>query len=184
MTISTIEQAQQRNTKAQKALFEQYANSIYRLSFRYLREQMEAEDVVSETFCIAFEKMKKASFSNVYFFEAWLKKIAVNEALKALKKRTNFYLFSNFDFESVSVHEEAIEALTTTQILELVAQLPVGYRTVFNLYEIEGYSHAEVAKMLNISEGTSKSQLSKGKAILQKRVIELNQEYGKSKIIR
>lgn len=177
-------QAQQRDKKAQKQLFEQYANSIYRLAFRYLRERMEAEDVVSETFCIAFEQMPKATFANVSFFEAWLKKIAVNQALKSLKKRANFHLLSDADYERLVVNEEAIEALTVMQILGLVAQLPVGYRTVFNLYEIEGYSHAEVAKMLNISEGTSKSQLSKGKAMLQKKVIELSQEYGKSKIVR
>jgi RNA polymerase sigma factor (sigma-70 family) len=184
ITLATIQQAQKHDKKAQKMLYEQYANVLYRLAFRYLRERTEAEDVVAEAFCAAFDKMPKATFVNVPFFEAWLKRITVNEALQSLKKRSSFHLLSDTEWEVAAIREDTIEALTAAQLLELVTQLPVGYRTVFNLYEIEGYSHAEIAKMLNISEGTSKSQLSKAKGLLQKRVIELEQEYAKSKIVR
>lgn len=184
ITLATIQKAQHRDKMAQKQLFEGYGNVIYRLAFRYLRERADAEDVVSEAFCLAFENMPKANFQSVPFFEAWLKRITVNEALKSLRKRANFHLLSDSEFEIEAVSENTIERLSAAQIWEIVSQLPVGYRTVFNLYEIEGYSHAEIAKMLSISEGTSKSQLSKAKSLLQKRVIELEKDYAQSKIVR
>ncbi len=145
---------------------------------------MEAEDVVAESFCAIFENLSKAKFENVMLFEAWLKRITVNESLKALKKRANFQMLSDTAYETLTIKEDIIESLTAVQILELVSQLPVGYRTVFNLYEIEGFTHTEIAKLLNINEGTSKSQLSKAKGLLQKRIIELDEDYAKSKIVR
>ena len=184
ITLATIQQAQKRDSKAQRHLFEYYGNTLYRLAFRYLWERMEAEDVVAESFCAIFENLPKAKFENVLFFEAWLKRITVNESLKALKKRANFQLLSNTEYEAFTIKDEIIESLTAEQILELVSLLPVGYRTVFNLYEIEGFTHAEIAKLLNINEGTSKSQLSKAKGLLQKRIIELDKDYAKSKIVR
>lgn len=184
ITLATIQKAQHHDKVAQKQLFEGYATVIYRLAYRYLRERMEAEDVVSEAFCLAFEHLPKATFTSVPFFEAWLKRITVNEALKSLRKRASFHLLSDTELEIEAVSENTIEKLSAAQIWEIVSQLPVGYRTVFNLYEIEGYSHAEIAKMLNISEGTSKSQLSKAKSLLQKKVIELEKDYAQSKTIR
>lgn len=184
ITLATIQQAQKRDSKAQRQLFEHYGNTLYRLAFRYLRERMEAEDVVAESFCAIFENISKAKFENVLFFEAWLKRITVNESLRALKKCANFQLLSDTEYETLTIKDEVIESLTAIQILELVSQLPVGYRTVFNLYEIEGFTHAEIAKLLNINEGTSKSQLSKAKGLLQKRIIELDEDYAKSKIVR
>ena len=184
ITLATIQQAQKRDSKAQRQLFERYGFTLYRLAFRYLRERMEAEDVVAESFCAIFENISKAKFENVVLFEAWLKRITVNESLKALKKRANFQLISDTAYEILTIKDEIIESLTAEQILELVSQLPVGYRTVFNLYEIEGFTHAEISKLLNINEGTSKSQLSKAKGLLQKRIIELDKDYAKSKIVR
>ncbi|MCA0233636.1 MAG: sigma-70 family RNA polymerase sigma factor [Bacteroidetes bacterium] len=184
ITLATIQKAQHHDKVAQKQLFEGYATVIYRLAFRYLRERADAEDVVSEAFCLAFENMAKATFTSVPFFEAWLKRITVNEALKSLRKRASFHLLSDTELEIEAISDNTIEKLSVAQIWEIVSQLPVGYRTVFNLYEIEGYSHAEIAKMLNISEGTSKSQLSKAKSLLQKKVIELEKDYAQSKTIR
>lgn len=184
ITLATIQQAQKRESKAQRQIFEHYGNTLYRLAFRYLRERVDAEDAVAESFCAIFENIPKAKFENVLFFEAWLKRITVNEALKALKKRANFQLLSDTQYDAFIIKDEIIESLTAIQILELVSQLPVGYRTVFNLYEIEGFTHTEIAKLLNITEGTSKSQLSKAKGLLQKRIIELDADYAKSKVVR
>ncbi len=184
ITLAIIQQAQKRDIKAQRHIFEHYGNTLYRLAFRYLRERMEAEDAVAESFCAIFENISKAKFENVMLFEGWIKRITVNESLKTLKKRANFQLISDTDYETIVIRNEVIEYLTAAQILELVSQLPVGYRTVFNLYEIEGFTHAEIAKLLNINEGTSKSQLSKAKGLLQKRIIELDEDYAKSKIVR
>ena len=141
ITLAIIQQAQKRDIKAQRHIFEHYGNTLYRLAFRYLRERMKAEDADAETFCAIFENISKAKFENVMLFEGCLKRITVNESLKSLKKRANFQLISDTDYETIVIRNEVIECLTAAQILELVSQLPVGYRTVFNLYEIEGFRY-------------------------------------------
>ena len=129
------------------------------------------------------EKMGPCKFESVGAFESWIKKVIVNECLAILKKEKPFKILDDRETETYYVSDNVIEYLTANKILEVIADLPVGYRTVFNLYEIEGYSHLEIAEMLGISLGTSKSQLSKAKGLLQKKIIELDPAYGKRKLV-
>jgi RNA polymerase sigma factor (sigma-70 family) len=183
ITLSTIQEAQKRKANAQKQLFERYADVIYRLAKRYVQEEMEAEDITIETFVISFEKLPMASFASIPQFEAWLKRIAINEALKILRKRVNFRMVSDTMAQNVPFDDQTIDNMTNNQILEVVMGLPTGYRTVFNLYAIEGYTHTEIADLLHISEGTSKSQLSKAKTMLQKRLIMLDKDYAERQFL-
>lgn len=183
MTPAYLIQLQKRDAKTQRQVFEQYSNALYRLAFRYLNDEMEAEDVVTESFIKAFDAVVNCQFEVTAQFESWLKKIVVNEALKILRKQVNFSLLTDLSVGQIPMIDVGFDAHAIAQILEEIKQLPVGYRTVFNLFAIEGFSHNEISKMLNISEGTSKSQLSKAKAILQKRLIALDQDYAQRRMV-
>ncbi len=150
------------NRKCQKLLYEQYASVLYPICLRYLRHREDAEDVLLETFYKIFSKIEKYSFKGS--FEGWMKRICINEALMHLRKRNNF----NLSIDAVSYHmkddSHTIEDhLFADDIMHVVEQLPDGYRTVFNLFVIEGYKHREIAEILGISINTSKSQLIQAK---------------------
>jgi RNA polymerase sigma-70 factor (ECF subfamily) len=104
-------------------------------------------------------------------FEVWLKRILINECLMFLRKQNKAPLMIEPDESLISTAENIVEKLSADSLYELILKLPEGYRTVFNLFEIEGYSHSEIAAQLGITEGTSKSQLSKAKAVLRELVI-------------
>lgn len=127
--------------------------------------------------------MSPCHFESVGAFESWIKRIVINECLAVLKKEKRFEIFNDQLTETYYVDETIVENLTAEKIMEIIAALPTGYRTIFNLYEIEGYSHQEISEMLGIGLGTSKSQLSKAKVLLQKRIIELDPSYGKRKLV-
>jgi len=139
---------------AQRQLYEKYAH------------RMMGEDVLISGFMRVFEKVSQ--FKGEGSFEGWIRKIMVNEALSHLRRNKRIYLEMDLekadyepDFQRLSNH------LETEELLLMIEQLPPGYKTVFNLYAIEGYSHKEIADMLKISEGTSKSQLCRARALLQ-----------------
>ena len=111
----------------------------------------------------------------------WLKKIMINECLMFLRKKNVFTIVTEANVEEIPLQEEALNNLSADEIFKMIVQLPVGYRTVFNLYVIEGMPHKEVAALLNISEGTSKSQLSKAKVLLQKMLLQNDMDYDKRK---
>ena len=111
----------------------------------------------------------------------WLKKIIVNECLMLLRKKNVFSIVTEAAAEDIPLQEEALDNLSAKEIFDMIVQLPVGYRTVFNLYEIEGMDHKEIAGLLGIAEGTSKSQLSKAKLLLQKNLLQSGTGYVKRK---
>ena len=141
------------------------------------------EDGVSNSIFIMLEKMGRCKFESVGAFESWIKRIVVNECLAIIKKGKPFKMLEEQEVDAHHLDDIIIENLTADRIMEVIAGLPVGYRTVFNLYEIEGYSHAEISEMLGISLGTSKSQLSKAKVMLQKRIIDLDPSYEKRRLV-
>ncbi len=160
-----IEKCQQNDRSAQKVLYERYAPVMLGICRRYLKDWMEAENVMSEGFFKIFTKMDQYRFEGS--FEGWMKKIMVNESLALLRKRNDFNLTLESSNLSISTDAGPEEIAGENSILELLHKLPTGYRTIFNLYAIEGYKHKEIAEQLNISINTSKSQLIKARKRLQ-----------------
>ena len=139
---------------------------------RYARNRQDAEDILQDSFIKVFEKI--GQFKNEGSFEGWLKRVCVNQCLDILKKEKSQFSedidnYTQLPSQAVDVNSE----ISAKNLMQLLMRLPVGYRTVFNLYAIEGYSHAEIATLLNINENTSKSQLFKARKWLQG---QLNQE--------
>jgi len=152
-------------------LYDRYAAVMLGLCRRYVREELEAEDVMIKGFMRVFSKIEL--FEGKGSFEGWMKRIMINEALTFIRKNKSMYLESDIeaaerepDYDKISTELEAKD------LLKMVNELPSGYRTIFNLYAIEGYSHKEIAELLGINENTSKSQLSRARAHLQKRILE------------
>jgi RNA polymerase sigma factor (sigma-70 family) len=148
---------------------------------RYVKNREDAEEMMLNGFYKFFKNLSSFSYQSDAALFAWMKKIMVNECLMFLRKKNVFTITSDLPSEEISLQEEALDNLSAAEIFNLVVQLPVGYRTIFNLYEIEGMNHKEIAALLNISEGTSKSQLSKSKVLLQKMLLKKGIEYVKRK---
>lgn len=150
-------------------LFEQYAGKMMTICIRYSCCQAEAEDMLQEAFVRIFTYINQYKFEGS--FEGWLKRIVVNTALKILQKKVIHFSELNEELQEVSnTDSDAWSNLSEREILKLVSSLPTGYRMVFNLYVLEGYSHSEIAEMLTINPGTSRSQLAKAKRILQEQI--------------
>ncbi|WKK83497.1 RNA polymerase sigma factor [Marivirga arenosa] len=160
---------------AQKALFDKYSGRMLSLCRRYVKDMLEAEGVMITAFTKIFERINQ--YTGEGNFEGWMKRIMVNESLQYLRKHKNMQL--NMDIEEahhLPNYDAMEDHLQTEDLMQMISELPVGYRTVFNLYAIEGYSHKEIAEQLNINENTSKSQLSRARTFLQKRLAEMEQE--------
>lgn len=163
----------QGDRKAQTLLYDRYSGLMLAICLRYLGDKMLAEDVMIQGFMKIFDKIGQFSFNGS--FEGWIKRIMVNEALMKLRSMKNIEV----DMDEVSASNFKTNETTSLErddLMNMIQSLPHGYRTVFNLYAIEGYSHAEIAKQLGISEGTSKSQLSRARALLQEKLAGLDNE--------
>lgn len=160
------------NRHAQYALFQQFAGKMLHVVKRYITNTSEAEDTLMEGFVKVFKKLEQ--YQGGGSFEGWIRKIMVNEALMSIRKnKDRFPVDIDVAFD-VAHPDETLMQLGLQEIEDLIASLPKGYRTIFNLYAIEGYSHAEIALLLDISEGTSKSQLSRARAQLQNQLTALH----------
>jgi RNA polymerase sigma factor (sigma-70 family) len=160
---------------AQRALFDKYSGRMLGLCRRYVKDVLEAEGVMITAFTKIFERIDQ--YTGEGNFEGWMKRIMVNESLQYLRKHKNMQL--NMDIEEahhLPNYDAMEDHLQTEDLMQMIGELPVGYRTVFNLYAIEGYSHKEIAEQLSINENTSKSQLSRARVYLQKRLAEMEQE--------
>ncbi|MFC6996959.1 RNA polymerase sigma factor [Rufibacter roseus] len=162
-----IRQCRQGDGKAQKQLYEAYATPMFRICCRYLKDQHEAEDALLKGFQKVFTNLQGFEYRTDKDLAGWIKRIVVNECLMVLRKANNFHLSSLSEDLPILVEEDIYSTLSAEDIYGLILELPNGYRTVFNLYVIEGYSHKEIAEQLQISELTSRSQLSKAKAMLR-----------------
>ena len=150
----------------QRELYNRFAGKMYGVCLRYAANAEEAEDILQEGFIKVFRKI--ASFRSEGSFEGWVRRIFVNTAIEHYRKKT--YLQPITESEETTLeakYPSVLDNLAAKDIIQLVQQLSPGYRTVFNMYVIEGYSHKQIAEELGISEGTSKSQLSRAKQILQ-----------------
>jgi RNA polymerase sigma factor (sigma-70 family) len=169
MNISEqIQDARCGNAAAQKALFDHLADPMMALCCRYLKSREDAEEVLLDGFCKFFSHLKEFKYRGEAALHAWLKKIMINECLMFLRRRHAFSMVPEKTAELLPQVPEPLADLSAAEIFHLIVRLPVGYRTVFNLHVIEGMEHREIAKLLGIAEGTSKSQLSKARVLLQK----------------
>lgn len=169
-----VEGCRRRQKNAQRDLYDFYSATMFALCNRYVRDDAEAEDILVMGFTKAFERIDQ--FKGDGSFEGWLKRIMINESLTVLRKKSRV-LHTEIEMADRQVHpEHAYDPLEVEDLLSLIRELPDGYRTVFNLYAIDGYSHQEIAERLGISENTSKSQLSRARTYLQKRLMHGHQQ--------
>lgn len=160
-----IKECQKGRRQAQRQLYDVFSAKLYQVGWRYLKQDADIQDALSEAWYVIFTKLNK--LKDIAAFEAWAKKITVNECLQLLRKKVNFHLSINDLKVEPEWAAQADHHLNHKELLALLSQLPEGCKTVFNLYIIEGYNHREIAELLDISEGTSKSQLSVAKGKLQ-----------------
>nr|WP_214460491.1 sigma-70 family RNA polymerase sigma factor [Flavihumibacter fluvii] len=153
----------------QEELYKRFAPKMYAVCLRYAGNNDDAQDLLQEGFIKVFRNLAK--FRNEGSFEGWIRRVFVNTSIEHYRRKVHLNSISDQDekvIEDASV--SVLDQLAERDIIQLVRELSPGYRAVFNLYVIEGYSHKEIAEMLHISEGTSKSQLARAKSILQKKV--------------
>jgi RNA polymerase sigma-70 factor (ECF subfamily) len=176
-----ISEVKKRNRKALEELHNRYAPSLLGLSIRYCGNRTDAEDVLHDAFIKILSALDSFVVKPDSSFEGWLKRITVNTALNFIrgKAKANFLVGLSPSMEELQEEQATDEPLlrlgeflTKDMILQMVCELPVGYRTVFNMYVFEEFSHKEIATELNCSENTSKSQLYKARAILRKKILE------------
>ena len=155
--------------RCQEALYSRYARRMYAVCLRYARHQLEAQDLMQEGFIRVYEKL--SAFRMEGSLEGWVRRIMVHTAINHYRKKA--FQMERFGLEHLPegpVSAMALDNLGEKELLALIAELPDGYRHVFNLYAIEGFDHAEIASMLGCGESTSRSQLSKARSFLQARI--------------
>jgi len=171
--LQLIRECKQNRITAQKWLYDRFAVQFFLLCRRYLKTDAEAEEMLQNGFLKVFQHLPQFAYTTDAGFVAWMKKIMVNECLQELRKRNSFFLVPETAAADIGSQNDGLDRLSAQEIFKLLTVMPVGYRTVFNLFVIEGYAHVEIAAMLNISVNTSKSQLSKARKTLQE-LIEKN----------
>jgi len=160
------------NRIAQNELFQRHKDTLYFTSLKYCRNEADAEDNLHDAFITIFQKIK--TFKNKGSFEGWMKRITIYKAIDKYKanKPLNIEIKDDILEENVTIEEE--QNLSLDELLKLIQELPDQYRMVFNLYQMDGFSHKEIASVLKISEGTSKSNYHRAKLILREKIIEIN----------
>lgn len=158
------------NRKAQRSVFDKYKSMMMGICMRYCKSRDEAEDVMMEGFMTIFSESH--TFRKDGAFEQWMKRIMINTAINNYRKNLKHYFHADIDDvdEHTMIQQETAENYSTRDLMKVLQQLPEGYRVVFNLYAVEGFKHHEIARMLNITVGTSKSQLSKARRKLQGKI--------------
>ena len=166
-----VDGCQNQDRAAQRLLYERFAGKLFAVCKRYVKDPDEAADVLQDSFVKVFRHMDQFRFECP--LEAWLKRIAINTALKHLRKNKPFEHMTDVDEVANFLPQNAdvLPTLNYQYLLQLVQQLPTGCRTVFNLYAIEGYTHPEIAALMGISEGTSKSQFFRARGLLQQKLL-------------
>ncbi len=164
-----IQKCKKQDLKSQEQLYKLYANKLFAVSLKYSRNYEEAEDNLHDAFLTILKKI--AQYKNKGSFEGWMKRIVINTALQRYRKQDVFQII---DEESIKEPEVEVneEELSLPFLLQIIQELPDRYRMVFNLYALDGFSHKEIAEMMNISTGTSKSNLARARKILKSKVEE------------
>ena len=166
-----IKRCKKNDIKSQKLLYEMFSSVLFSISLKYSRNYDEAEDNLQDAFIKIFEKIHQ--FNNNGSFEGWLKRIMVNTCLQRYRNQKVFELVNEEALKAEEVYVED-QPFTLQFLLQCIQSLPDRYRLVFNLYTLDGFSHKEIAQRLQISEGTSKSNLSRAKELLRKKIVSAN----------
>lgn len=169
--LQLIEGCKKGKRECQKHLYDRYARIMYGICLRYMSDADSAQDLLQDGFVKIFSAIN--SYSGIGSFEGWMKRIFINMALQNLRKE-KLYINSD-DFQNVpDIIDEDDDAslISEDELLEMIQELPQGYKMVFNLYAIENMSHKEIAQMLDIAEGTSRSQYIRARQILQAKVLD------------
>ena len=157
--------------KFQQMLYDMFSAKMFGVCLRYANEYNSAQDLLQEGFVKVFKNIDK--FRGEGSFEGWVRRIFVNTAIEHYRKQVNMYALHESETNYYENYEDnALETLKQEDILKMIQKLSSGYRTVFNLYVVEGYSHKEIGEMIGISEGTSKSQLARARYLLQKMIMQ------------
>jgi len=172
-----IEGCRKGDRASQKALYERYCRKMMVVCLRYSKSTLEAEDILQESFVKIFQSIK--DFRQEAKLETWITRIMVNTALNSQRKK--LYLYPMVDVEEINLptDEVSLSGINFNQLLEMVQSLPQGCQIVFNMFAIEGFSHKEIAEMLGISEGTSKSQYARARSLLQSKLLKESSYYNK-----
>ncbi len=171
--LQIIAGCKEQKREAQKILYDNYARKMYSICLRYCSDTDTAQDLLQDGFMKVFAHI--GSFQDKGSFEGWLKRIFINLALENLRKRRTI-IYTSDDVQNLqdvvddSTEDDQMYKISENELLKMIQELPRGYATVFNLYAIEDYSHKEVAEMLGISEGTSRSQYVRARQLLQEKV--------------
>ena len=167
-----IEGAKRGERRSQKAIYDLLSAKMFAVCLRYMGDRDAAEDILQDGFVTLFSKLD--SYSGEGSFEGWARKIFVNTALMSLRKKDALKNSEDVDaaWNITSDDPSAIQKIGYNDLLKMIAALPPGFRTVFNMYVVEGYSHKEIAEALGISETTSRSQLQRARVLLQSKIKE------------
>ncbi|MBO0591300.1 sigma-70 family RNA polymerase sigma factor [Cellulophaga sp. E16_2] len=155
------------NRKAQEQLYRDYSRVLFGVCLKYSRNKTEAEDNLHDSFMVIFKKIDQFKFKGS--FEGWIKRITVNTVLQKYRKETNLSLVHD-NIEEEIVVESNYSEISLTSLLQYIQDLPNKYRLTFNLYVLDGYSHAEISELLGTSLGTSKSNLARARMILKDKI--------------
>ena len=172
--VELIEGCCRGEAKYQKALYQRFYRLMFGVCLRYTDNQEDAQDILQEGFIKVFKNIQ--SFRRQGSFEGWVRRIMVHTSIEHYRRNSRYFMVDIEEARSLHLNADVLSNMSRNEILDLIQQLPVGYRTVFNLYVVEGYPHQEIADMLQISVGTSKSQLSRAKRILQEKITLMNED--------
>ncbi len=166
-----IHNCKKQDIKAQEQLYRLYANKLFAVCLKYSNSYQQAEDNLQDGFMIIFDKIKQ--YQDKGSFEGWMKRIMINTTLQKYRKQTVFEIVNEEHLREPEIEIDD-ELVSVDYLLKIIQELPDRYRQVFNFYALDGYSHKEISEMLDISVGTSKSNLSRARIILKEK-IEANQ---------
>lgn len=165
-----IQECLKNNRIAQKELYDKYSSKLMGVCIRYTNSKEDAEDVLIEGFTTIFQKL--SMFKGDGSFEGWMKRIMINTSISHFRANSKYRFHQDIEevHNEIEKQETIIEKMESQRIMKLVNSMPEGYRMIFNLYAVEGFTHREIAEQLGLSEGTSKSQFSKARKWLQNRL--------------
>jgi len=169
-----VKRCAKRDNAARKQLYDMFSAQMFSICLRYTKNRSQAEDVFQESFLKVFENI--GSIKNVAALPGWIKMIFVHTSIDFLRMEMKFNLHdTDVSEQKIYVDQDILSDMSVAELTELIQELPIKSRTVFNLYVVEGYSHREISEIMGISEGTSKSQLFDAKQKLKKKLNTLNQ---------
>lgn len=172
-----IKRCKKKNVQAQEQLYRLYSSKLFSICLKYSNNYSNAEDTLQDAFITIFDKINQ--YKSQGSFEGWIKRITINTALQKYRKQKVFDIINEDQIEEVEVQVDE-EEISLDYLLDIIQQLPDRYRLVFNLYVLDGYSHKEVADMLEISVGTSKSNLARARKILKEKLEATQEPYVRS----